>query len=69
MMKFKNGNSLVEYVKNQVNVIIKIDTTFKERKGICYMEIPNSISVLTLFAKNNIRIEKHLKNRYFVYLA
>lgn len=69
MMKFKNGAGLAEFVKTQVNVIIKVDTTFKERKGVCYMEIPNSLSVLTLLAKNNIRIENHLKNRYFVYLV
>ena len=69
MMKFKNGASLAEFVKTQVNVVIKVDTTFKEKKGVCYMEIPNNLAVLTLLTKNNIRLEKHLGNRYFIYLA
>ena len=70
-MKFEKGADLVAYIKKQLDIDIKIDTTFKGdiyAKGVCYIEIPahKDIQVKALLAKNNIRLEHHLEDRYFV---
>jgi bacterioferritin (cytochrome b1) len=67
--KFKTGQDLVEFVKQQLNKDIKVDETFKMKRGIVYMEIDFDCPITSLFGKYKIRAEHHMKNRYFVYLV
>lgn len=69
--KFKTAQNLVDFVKKQLNKEIKIDTTFKAkpRLGIVYMEINFDVPLKSLFGKYKIRADRHIGDRYFVYLV
>ena len=67
--KFKNGKSLKEFVKNQINVDIEVDDTFKMKRGIVYMYLPDNAPLRTLLCKQGIRCDRHMKDRYWLYLV
>ena len=69
MRKFKTGQDLVDFVKHQINEEIVFERVIKPRKGIAYMEIPNKTVIWSLLHAQGIKVEKHLKDGYFVYLV
>lgn len=71
MRKFKTLEDLSAFVKEQINLEIIPDYTFKfkPKKGIGYMQIPNLTPIWSLLREQGIRAEKHLNDKYFVYLA
>lgn len=69
--KFKDPQDLIDFVKQQINVEIKENDTFKyrPRKAIAYMEIPDNAPLRSLLCREGIKLEGHMKNRYWVYLV
>ena len=69
MRRFKKAEDLIEFVKQQINEELIFVKTIKPRKGIVYMEIPNKTHIWSLLHEVGVKIEKHLKDGYFVYLV
>jgi hypothetical protein len=71
MRRFKTGEDLAQFIKEQLGVEIKVDKALKgkPRKGIVYMEIPYHLPTLSLLNKIGVKLESHMKNNYFVYLV
>ena len=69
MRKFKTGEELSTFVKQQINEELTFIKTVKPRKGICYMEIPDKTVVWSLLNKVGIKADKHGNFGYYVYLV
>ena len=67
--RFKTGQDLANFVKHYIGKEIKVDDTFKEKRGISYMEIPNSTPIWSELNRLGIKTESHIGNKYFVYLV
>lgn len=71
-MGFKNKNDLVKFVKHQTNVELVNDPgdILNNKRNLLYTEISgkNKYSILPLFHKYGIRYEKHIGERYWVFV-
>jgi len=69
--RFETGQDLIDHVKHMINEELLISTTLKgkPRLGIIYMEIPDKTIVWSYLYKIGIKVEGHIKNKYFVYLV
>lgn len=69
MRRFKTGEDLSAFVKQQTNEDILFERTIKPRLGICYMQIPNKTQIWSFLWQIGIKTEKHGNNGYYVYLV
>lgn len=69
MRRFKTGEELSAFVKQQINEELTFVKTVKPRKGICYMEIPDKTVVWSFLDKLGVKLEKHGNFGYYVYLV
>ena len=66
--RFKKGEDLAQFVKQQINVNIKVDETFKAKRNWVYMELPDNAPLKSFLCEYGIKADKHLGNKYFVTL-
>lgn len=67
--RFKTGQDLADFVKQQINEEITLERVIKPRKGIVYMEIPDKTVIWSFLHTQGIKVEKHLKDGYFIHLV
>lgn len=71
--EFKNKQELVDFVKHQVSVELENDPNERanSKRKILYTSISdrNKYSILPLFHKYGIRYEKHLNDKYWVFVS
>jgi hypothetical protein len=69
-MKFKNKSELIQFVKQQTNILLpnETDNILNKKRNILYTEISNKFAVLDLLNKYNINYELHVHNNYFIFI-
>lgn len=72
LAEIKNKSDLIQLIKEQINIELPNDETnpLNKKRKVLYTEFPRykDIIILSLLAKYKIRVEKHLNDKYWIFV-